>query len=105
MCYLFEPTSELYLQPDGWRKRCAHPTPAYGNSWRQQRKILRGLLNVAAVGNVLPLQNAKATLTLYQLLHVPEGWYDHIRRYPTAVILSSVYAQRAARFDSPKVVD
>ncbi len=40
---------------------------------------------------------------MVQLLKDPEGYYDHIRRYSTAVILASVYGQRGARFDSPKV--
>ena len=40
---------------------------------------------------------------MYQLLQDPQGYYDHIRRYTTAVILASVYGQRGARFDSPNV--
>ncbi len=38
-----------------------------------------------------------------QILRDPTGYYDHIRRYSTAVILASVFGQRGARFDSPKV--
>jgi hypothetical protein len=60
-------------------------------------------LNVTAVDNLLPIQNAEATQTMMQLLEDPEGYYDHIRRYSTAVILASVFGQRGARFDSPKV--
>lgn len=40
---------------------------------------------------------------MFQLLHDPEGYYDHIRRYSTAVILASVFGQRGASFSSPKV--
>jgi hypothetical protein len=40
---------------------------------------------------------------MYQLLEDPSGYYDHIRRYTTAVILASVYGQRGERFDSPNV--
>ncbi|MCJ1246862.1 hypothetical protein MMC30_004071 [Trapelia coarctata] len=75
----------------------------YGNEWRKQRKIVQSLLNVNAVDNVLPIQNAEATQTMFQLLQDPQGYYDHIRRYTTAVILASVYGQRGARFDSPNV--
>ena len=64
---------------------------------------MQSLLNVNAVDNVLPIQNAEATQTMFQLLQDPEGYYDHIRRYTTAVILASVYGQRGARFDSPNV--
>lgn len=75
----------------------------YGNAWRQQRKEVQSLLNVNAVDNMLPIQNAEAVQTLYQLLEDPEGYYDHIRRYSTAVILASVFGQRGAEFNSPKV--
>ena len=64
---------------------------------------MQSLLNVNAVDDVLPIQNAEATQTMFQLLQDPQGYYDHIRRYTTAVILASVYGQRGARFDSPNV--
>lgn len=54
--------------------------------------------------DTLPTQNAEATRTVYKLLHGPENYYNHIRRYSTAVILSSVFGQRAPdTFESPKV--
>ncbi len=58
---------------------------------------------MTAVDNLLPIQDAEATQTMVQLLEDPVGYYDHIRRYSTAVILASVFGQRGARFDSPKV--
>jgi cytochrome P450 len=75
----------------------------YGDAWRKQRKVVQSLLNINAVDNLLPIQNAEATETMFQLLQDPEGYYDHIRRYSTAVILASVFGQRGASFDSPKV--
>ncbi|KAK6081151.1 cytochrome P450 [Seiridium cupressi] len=75
----------------------------YGAEWRKQRKILQSLLNVNVVDRLLPLQEAEATQTMLQLVQDPQGYYDHIRRYTTAVILASVYGQRGARFDSPNV--
>lgn len=56
-----------------------------------------------AVDNLLPIQNAEASQTMHQLMRNPEGYYDHIRRYSTAVILALVFGQRGASFDSPKV--
>ncbi|KAL3486015.1 cytochrome P450 [Aspergillus germanicus] len=38
-----------------------------------------------------------------QLLRDPQGYYDHIRRDSTAVILASVFGRRGANFNSPKV--
>ncbi|KAK9783103.1 putative Cytochrome P450 [Seiridium cardinale] len=75
----------------------------YGAEWRKQRKILQSLLSVNVVDRLLPLQEAEATQTMLQLVQDPQGYYDHIRRYTTAVILASVYGQRGARFDSPNV--
>ncbi|KAK9419088.1 putative Cytochrome P450 [Seiridium unicorne] len=75
----------------------------YGAEWRKQRKILQSLLGVNVVDRLLPLQEAEATQTMLQLVQDPQGYYDHIRRYTTAVILASVYGQRGARFDSPNV--
>ncbi|KAH6648012.1 cytochrome P450 [Truncatella angustata] len=75
----------------------------YGAEWRKQRRILQSLLNVNVVDKLLPLQEAEATQTMFQLIQDPQGYYDHIRRYTTAVILASVYGQRGARFDSPNV--
>lgn len=67
------------------------------------RKTVQALLNVKAVDDMFPIQNAEATQTMCQLLQDPNGYYDHIRRYSTAVILSSVFGQRGAEFNSPKV--
>ena len=75
----------------------------YGDAWRQQRKVVQSLLNVNAVENLLPIQNAEATQTMFQLLQDPDGYYDHVRRYSTAVILASVFGQRGETFNSPKV--
>lgn len=75
----------------------------YGEDWRILRKTLQGLLNVVAVDQLLPIQNAEATQTLYSLLQDPDGWYDHIRRYSTAVILASVFGLRGTSFESPRV--
>lgn len=38
-----------------------------------------------------------------QLLDDPTGYYEHIRRYSSAVILASVFGQRGESFQSPKV--
>lgn len=52
---------------------------------------------------MLPIQNAEATQTVYDLLCDPSGYYEHIQRYTTAVILASVFGQRGEKFHSEKV--
>jgi cytochrome P450 len=75
----------------------------YGAGWRLLRKTVQTLLNVRAVDNMLPIQNAEVSQTMCQLLSDPQGYYDHIRRYSTAVILALVFGQRGADFNSLKV--
>jgi cytochrome P450 len=75
----------------------------YGREWRLMRKTLQELLRTTAVDEILPIQEAESIQTLYHLMHSPERWFDHIRRYSTAVILASVFGLRGAHFDSPRV--
>jgi cytochrome P450 len=75
----------------------------YGSEWRQQRKIFQAILNITAVGSLQSLQTAEASLTLQQLVQSPQLYYDHIRRYSTAVILSSVFGIRGPEFNHPNI--
>lgn len=75
----------------------------YGPEWRTQRKIIQSILNINAVKSLQPLQEVESILTMQQLSQDPGGYYDHIRRYSTAVILSSVFGIRGPTFDHPNV--
>ncbi|KIW98759.1 uncharacterized protein Z519_00422 [Cladophialophora bantiana CBS 173.52] len=75
----------------------------YGQSWRALRKAVQALLNVTAVDGPLPVQEAKASQTVYELMTSPEKCFTHIRRYSAAVILASVFGQRSASYEAPKV--
>lgn len=75
----------------------------YGPEWRNQRKIFQSILNINAVKSLQPLQAAESILTVQQLSRDPGGYYDHIRRYSTAVILSSVFGIRGPTFNHPNV--
>ena len=75
----------------------------YGQGWRALRKAVQGLLSVTAVDALLPVQEAEATQTLYEILNNPANSFNSIRRYSTSVILASVFGQRGARYESPQV--
>ncbi|EXJ75912.1 uncharacterized protein A1O5_00420 [Cladophialophora psammophila CBS 110553] len=75
----------------------------YGQGWRALRKAVQTLLNVTAVDGLLPVQEAEASQTAYELMTTPEKCFTHIRRYSTAVILASVFGQRGASYEAPKV--
>ncbi|KIY00756.1 uncharacterized protein Z520_03421 [Fonsecaea multimorphosa CBS 102226] len=75
----------------------------YGPAWRALRKGAAGLLNVRGFGSILPLQQAESCQTMYEIMQSPEQWSDHVRRYAAAVVLESVYGQRGATYNDPKV--
>src|SRR3954452_15342042 len=75
----------------------------YSGAWRSLRKSVQALLNVNSVDALLPIQNAEATQTMYDLIRTPDAYYDHLRRYSTAVILASVFGKRGETFSSGKV--
>ncbi|KAK4498569.1 hypothetical protein PRZ48_011227 [Zasmidium cellare] len=75
----------------------------YGDKWLQLRKIFQQLLRTSSVDKFIPLQAAESTRTLHQLLHDPNRWYDHIRRYTMSVMLASIFGLQGASFDSPRV--
>ncbi|KAJ9636441.1 hypothetical protein H2204_005274 [Knufia peltigerae] len=75
----------------------------YGQRWRALRKAVQAMLNVTAVDGLLPVQEAEASQVLFELMTTPERCFRHIRRYSTAVILASVFGQRGASYESPKV--
>ena len=60
------------------------------------------MLNVTVVDGVLPVQEAEASQTLFELTKAPKKCFRHIRRYSTAVILASVFGQRVVNYEDPK---
>ncbi|PGG99791.1 hypothetical protein AJ79_08413 [Helicocarpus griseus UAMH5409] len=75
----------------------------YAAGWKVLRKAVQALFIAREINNVLPIQNAEATQTAFDMLCDPENYYQHIQRYTTAVILASVFGQRGEKFESPKV--
>jgi cytochrome P450 len=76
---------------------------AYSERWRKVRKCFQQLLNVKVVDKFLDLQDAEACQTLHDLVQTPQDYYDHLRRYSSAVILAAAFGQRGATFTSDKV--
>ncbi|OAL19209.1 hypothetical protein AYO22_09970 [Fonsecaea multimorphosa] len=75
----------------------------YGQGWRALRRAVQAMLNATAVDGLLPVQDAEASQTLFELMTTPERAFTHIRRYSIALILASVFGQRGASFEAPKV--
>ncbi|KAL4811050.1 cytochrome P450 [Aspergillus unguis] len=75
----------------------------YGEKWKALRKAAQGLFTPRGLASILPIQEAEATQTVFDLVQSPERYYEHIQRYTTAVILASVFGQRGEEYDSPNV--
>ena len=75
----------------------------YGQGWRKLCKACQSLLSVKEFDSLLPIQNAEASETMFELFQSPGDCYNHIRRYSTAVILASVSAREALKFQSPEM--
>ncbi|KAL4784112.1 cytochrome P450 [Aspergillus varians] len=75
----------------------------YGDGWKSLRKAAQGLFTPRELTAVLPIQEAEATQTAYDIIREPDRYYEHILRYTTAVILASVFGQRGETYESPKV--
>jgi cytochrome P450 len=75
----------------------------YGPSWRALRKGSVGLLNINNIDEILPLQEAESAQTMYDIMQTPEQWFNHIRRYGTAVILEAAFGLRGATYNDPSI--
>ena len=50
-----------------------------------------------------PIQEAESTQMVRDILQRPDKFYDHVRRYSSAVILAMVYGMRGKAFSDPKI--
>ncbi|KAL4933416.1 cytochrome P450 [Aspergillus undulatus] len=75
----------------------------YGDTWKSLRKAAQGLFTPRELAALLPIQQAEATQTVYDMIRGPNQYYEHIQRYTTAVVLASVFGQRGETFDAPNV--
>jgi cytochrome P450 len=73
----------------------------YGPAWRKLRKGSVGLLNVTQMDELLPLQCAESTQTMFDIMKSPGDWYSQLQRYASAVILEAVFGVRGATADNP----
>ncbi|KAK7019954.1 putative cytochrome P450 [Favolaschia claudopus] len=72
----------------------------YSESWRTLRRTAHTILTPQASTKHLPIQMAEASQLLHDILCRPEGFYNHIRRYASSVIMSVLYGKRAPRYET-----
>lgn len=69
--------------------------------YRNVRRISHALLNINTSIAYQPVQDLESKQLLYDLLHDPEHYYDHNRRYSASVIVTVTYGHRIPSWDSP----
>ncbi|KII89847.1 hypothetical protein PLICRDRAFT_40022 [Plicaturopsis crispa FD-325 SS-3] len=75
-------------------------TVRYGDIWRSMRKTAHTILTPQGADRHLPIQQAETTQLLYDLLHTPEDFFKHLRRFSNSGILSVLYGTRSPRYES-----
>ncbi|KAL4901985.1 cytochrome P450 [Aspergillus multicolor] len=101
--HLLLPTSQIHRERTHLPRRHTHSVRSLRKHLESQRKDAQGLLTLRGLAGILPIQEAEAVQTAYDILRDPRRCYEHIERYTTAVILASVFGQRGDTFDSPNV--
>ncbi len=77
----------------------------YSAAWRKLRSCYQRLLTVSSVDSLLPLQTAEATKTVNDIVNDPEGYYEHLRRFPSGVMMASTYGKRGKSFADKDIQD
>ncbi|KAF8599129.1 cytochrome P450 [Ceratobasidium sp. AG-I] len=77
----------------------------YTEDWRTLRRASHEILTQSACVQHIGIQRAESSQLLYDCLVDPKGFYVHIRRYSSSVILSVLFGKRAPRFETQEVQD
>lgn len=73
----------------------------YGPQYRVVRRISHDLLNLRITTSYQPIQDLESKQLLYDMMHKPEEFYLHNRRYSSSVIITATYGHRIDSFDHP----
>ncbi|KAF8599138.1 cytochrome P450 [Ceratobasidium sp. AG-I] len=77
----------------------------YTEDWRALRRAAHETLAQSACVQHIAIQRAESSQLLHDCLIDPKGFYTHIRRNSTSVILSVLFGKRAPRFRTQEVQD
>ncbi|KAK3328555.1 cytochrome P450 [Cercophora scortea] len=76
---------------------------AYGNEWRQYRRILHNILNVKSAIAYIPYQDLESKSMLAAILDEPQSVFQHMRRYSTSLSTQMIYGFRMERHGDPRL--
>lgn len=75
----------------------------YTPTWRTFRKHVHNLLNITVSRSYEPYQMLENRQMLYELLHSPQDFLHHIRRYSNALTTTMVFGWRTPTYEDPKM--
>ncbi|KAL1734779.1 cytochrome P450 [Schizophyllum commune] len=84
--------------------RVSYPHPhsfADHEKWRRLRKASQMLLAPSVVKTYQPLQEGESTQLAFDMLEMPERFFDHISRYGNSLVLAILYGRRSPRIETP----
>ncbi|KAG7085703.1 hypothetical protein E1B28_003247 [Marasmius oreades] len=107
---MFEKRSRIYsdrpfipmMELTGWLKM-ATGLMRYGQDWRVHRRVYKQGFRAMVVPEYQPIVLSKVNQFLSNLRQTPELFRNHIRTYPAAVILATVYGYDIASSNDPLV--
>ncbi|KAF9526217.1 cytochrome P450 [Crepidotus variabilis] len=87
--YSDRPRFVLLSEMMGWELASTHMR--YGPRFRKHRRFINQFFNQKAVAGFRPLQEKEILILLEGMMHDPDRFVDHLRRYAAAVILKITY--------------
>ncbi|KAI0102540.1 putative cytochrome P450 [Nemania sp. FL0031] len=73
----------------------------YGPTWRMTRRIMHDLLSVKASDAFHPYQVLENQQMMYDILHSPDNFVEHLRRYANSLITTTTFGYRVPTSEGP----
>ncbi|KAJ6471525.1 cytochrome P450 [Mycena sanguinolenta] len=96
-----EPYISRYLDPD--KKYWSFLDP--GETFRVGKKLTNQVMAGVRAGRSHSLHRYEAMLTLQHIIQKPDGWYHHIDRFATSIIVSAMFGVRFTTGKEKTIMD
>ncbi|PPQ69577.1 hypothetical protein CVT24_001377 [Panaeolus cyanescens] len=99
--YSDRPRFVLLSEMMGWKNASTHMR--YGPRFRKHRKFINQTFNQRAVSAFRPLQEKATSVLIEDLVHEPDAFLDHLRRFAASTILKITYGRDVTSVDDQVV--
>ncbi|KAF8637102.1 hypothetical protein AX17_003006 [Amanita inopinata Kibby_2008] len=100
--YSDRPRFVLFSELMGWASASTHVR--YGPRFRKHRRFVNLTFNQRAIPRLRPLQVQEALILIDGLVHSPDSYLQHFRRFAAATILKITYGRQITSVDDPFVL-